>query len=434
MSSSEAKLQRLLGGPALLPLRQRLRRHFERQNDGETRATLQLTQLRAGEHEALALLTGRTSRPTRSMRIDITQIDAALQTAGICRSLREALERLDGPILNRAAARAAIQAAWSEVTQGREVDARLQAWLDTPAAGPQLKRLAKQNTAAAKTLLRQADAVLRGLPAVGLARAQLAAQTLGNAHALDAGQPVASIVLAAWRCAEAAMALSRQEEPTDPEREFDDDEAEDRDNKARLAHERTRDIWARAGVLVNELARPALMLNLPIVDHVTASWTAGEPAYLSLRQLVRTPPAWTVKGTPVFVCENPNLLAIAADRLGARCAPLVCTDGMPAAAQRALLTQLLRAGAHLYYHGDFDWPGLRIANHVIRTWRAIPWRLAASDYKAAVKAAPHVRRDLDETDAVAVWDPLLTPAMRDHGLSIAEEAVADGLIEDLRLR
>ncbi|MGF2508519.1 DUF2399 domain-containing protein, partial [Ralstonia pseudosolanacearum] len=29
-------------------------------------------------------------------------------------------------------------------------------------------------------------------------------------------------------------------------------------------------------------------------------------------------PAWPVKGTPVFVCENPNLLAIAADRLGAR--------------------------------------------------------------------------------------------------------------------
>ncbi|MBB6589424.1 TIGR02679 family protein [Ralstonia solanacearum] len=432
MSSSEAKLQRLLGGPALLSLRQRLRRHFERQSEGETRVTLQLTKLSAGEHEALALLTGRTSRTTRSMRIDITQIDAALQAAGICCSLRVALERLDGPIQNRAAERAAIQAAWSEATQYRGGDARLQAWLDTPAAGPQLKRLARQDATAAQTLVRQADAVLRGLPAPGLARAQLAAQTLGNAHALDAGQPVASIVLAAWRYAEATMAPSRQEALTDPEGEFDGDEADDRGEGTSLAHERARDIWARAGILVNELARPALMLNLPILEQVTASWIAGEPAYLSLRQLVRTPPAWAVKDAPVFVCENPNLLAIAADRLGARCAPLVCTDGMPAAAQRALLTQLLHAGARLYYHGDFDWPGLRIANHVIRTWRAIPWRLAASDYEAAVKAAPHVRRDLDETDAVAVWDPLLTPAMHGHGLSIAEEAVADGLIEDLR--
>ncbi|RQR50140.1 TIGR02679 family protein [Burkholderia sp. Bp9125] len=433
MSSSDDKLQRLLGGPALLPLRQRLRRHFERLDDSETRPILQLTRLSADEHEALALLTGRTSRAACSMRLDVMQIDAALQAAGICSSLREALQRLDGPIPNRAAARAAIEAAWATVTQGRSFDARLQAWLDTPTAAHQLKRLARQDAAAAETLLRQADAVLRCLPAMGLTRAQLAAQTLGNAHALDAHQPAASIVLAAWRCAEVAMTPSRQEAPPNQKREFDDDEAKDRDDGARLAGERARDIWARAGILVNELARPALMLNLPVLGDATANWIVGEPAYLSLRQLMRTPPTWAVKGAPVFVCENPNLLAIAADCLGARCAPLVCTDGMPAAAQRTLLTQLLHAGARLHYHGDFDWPGLRIANHVIRTWRAIPWRLAASDYEAAVKSAPHMRRDLDETDVVAMWDPLLAAAMRDHGLSIAEEAVADRLIEDLHL-
>jgi len=30
-----------------------------------------------------------------------------------------------------------------------------------------------------------------------------------------------------------------------------------------LQEERDRSVWARAGILVNELARPALFLNLP---------------------------------------------------------------------------------------------------------------------------------------------------------------------------
>jgi hypothetical protein len=49
----------------------------------------------------------------------------------------------------------------------------------------------------------------------------------------------------------------------------------------------------------------------------------------------------------VFVCENPNIAAIAADRLGA-------------------------AGARLLYHGDFDWAGLVIANFVMREFGAEP--------------------------------------------------------------
>ncbi|MGJ7541509.1 TIGR02679 family protein [Variovorax sp. LT1R16] len=434
----EAKLQRLLGGPALAPLRQRLRRYFERNDNGNARASLQLTQLNATEHEALALLTGRPARNVRSRRIDVAVVDASLQAAGLCGSLREALERLDGPISNPAAERDASRLAWAALSQGsqRDRDARLQAWLQTLAAGTLLKRLARQDTAVAETLLVKADAVIRCLPAAGLPRAQLAAQMLGNAHALDAGQPVSTLVLAAWRFAEAAAAKLPRDEPPELEKDPEENQGEEPEQPAedtRLATERARDTWARAGILVNELARPALMLNLPLDDGAMAGWTPGEPAYLSLRQLLRTPPAWAVEGRLVFVCENPNLLAIAADRLGARCAPMVCIDGMPAAAQRTLLNQLLHAGAQLRYHGDFDWPGLQIANHVMRTWHAKPWRLATNDYEAAVRGAPHLRRDLAETNIDAAWDPLLAPAMRRHGLSIAEEAVADALIEDLQL-
>nr|WP_255358136.1 TIGR02679 family protein [Pseudorhodoferax sp. Leaf267] len=155
---------------------------------------------------------------------------------------------------------------------------------------------------------------------------------------------------------------------------------------------------------------------------------------LSLRQLLRAPPAWVVSGMQVFVCENPNLLAIATDQLGARCAPLVCTDGMPAAAQRSLLTQLAQAGALLRYHGDFDWPGIHIANHVLRSWPAQPWRMGVVDYAAAVESARREERELSDASVPARWDDDLSPAMQRCGLAIAEEAVTVDLLQDLELR
>jgi uncharacterized protein (TIGR02679 family) len=416
LSEASPRLHKLLGGDDLAALRCRLRRHFERASPDATPQTLRLTALSAREREALALLTGRPPRDARSMQIELGPLDASLRDAGIASSLRDALERLDGPLVNRAAALAEANAGWSAVL-GACCDPDLSRYLQGAAAFGLLKRLARQDMASASQLLGRAEAVLRRLPAGGLPRAQLAAETLGNAHALDNGQATATLVLGAWRHLEA-------DRP---------DAALPEDSEGSAAEERVRDVWARAGVLVNELARPALCLNLPVADGEVPVCNAGEPAYLSLRRLLRTPPRWAVAGRSVFVCENPNLLAMAADRLGERCAPLVCTDGMPAAAQRSLLTQLSQSGARLKFHGDFDWPGLQIANHVVRTWGAVPWRYVAADYEAAAAAAPHAGRDLPDSAIVALWDAALAPAMRHHGLVIAEEAVAAALWVDLTM-
>jgi uncharacterized protein (TIGR02679 family) len=285
-------------------------------------------------------------------------------------------------------------------------------------------------------LLDAAESVLGRLPAGGLARAQLAAETLGNPHGLDEGEACATLVLAAWRHQENVPPpptgplelpeLPRLPEPLDgtlpetPERASDDG-AQD---------ERPRDVWARAGVLVNELARPALLLNLPVQAGERAVCAPGEPAYASLRLLLRSPPRWAVAERAVFVCENPNLVAIAADRLGRDCATLVCTDGMPAAAQRTLLIQLAGAGALLRYHGDFDWPGIQIANYVMRTSGALPWRFGTADYETAASAS-RTRCELKQARIEASWDPSLSASMERYGLAIAEEAVASTLLEDL---
>lgn len=420
--ASDDRLRRLLGGEHLAPLRRRLRRRFERAPLDAAVEHIRIDELGAQEHAALAALLGRRQRFTRSLQVDIGMVDDALRRAGIAASLRDALERLDGPITHLATARLREESLWSGVVRdcGHPDLANL---LQAPDGAGLLKRLARQDPAAAGRLCRSAEAVLRRLPANGITRSQLAANVLGDAHALDNGQPVATLVLAVRRRL-APSADDDEQRPAEPTSD---------DGQSRLGSaERARDTWARAGILVNQLARPALFLNLPIRGALAGR--SGEPAYLSLRSLLRSPPAWDVAGRTVFVCENPNLLAIAADHWACDCAPFACTEGMPGAAQRTLLSQLARGGACLRYHGDFDWPGLRIANHLMRGYGAAPWRFAATDYVRAVRTATGLPQRLDGRVVEASWDDGLAAAMQEHGVAIAEEAVAAELLADLEDR
>lgn len=407
----DPRLRRLLGGEPLAGLRQRLRRHFERTASDDPPGVVRLGRLSADEREALASLLGRPPRFSNSMLVDIDAIDGALRRAGLASSLRHALEQFEGPIPHRASARADLLGRWSAVTEGSRHPG-LAAFLQNPAGLGLLKRLSRQDPERAASLREGADAVLRRLPARGLPRAQLAAETLGNSHALDTGEATATLVLAALR---------QRDGPTGPVSTDDGSESK--------PEERARDVWARAGVLVNELAKPALFLNLPLCDG--RFFESGEPGYASLRLLLRSPPAWAVAGKDIHVCENPNLLAIAADHLGPRCAPLVCIDGMPAAAQRTLLTQLVTAKGRLLYHGDFDWPGIRIANHVMRGYGARSWRFGAADYETAVSSAPLRKHRLTGAPVIALWDGDLAPAMQAQGVTIPEEGLTAFLLQDL---
>ena len=255
---ADPRLQRLLGADHLASLRKRLRRRFERAPVDRPIDHIRIGGLAAEEHAALASLIGRPQRYSGSMQIDVSLVDAALQRSGIASSLCDALERLDGPIANLAATRLRLENLWSSVI-GNCSHPDLIAFLRDPEGIGLLKRLARQNSLVAAELCRGAEAVLRHLPANGIARSQLSAQALGDAHALDDGQPIATVMLAIQRRLVPTMGADRLAELTP---------APQRDG----AVERTRDTWARAGVLVNELARPVLVLNLPTKSSENACW------------------------------------------------------------------------------------------------------------------------------------------------------------------
>jgi uncharacterized protein (TIGR02679 family) len=409
---ADERILRLLGGPHLASLRQRLRQRFERAAVEGRVGSFRIAGLTADEHAALATLQGLSPRLADSIQVDVARIDVALRDAGVAHSLHDALARLDGPILHARTVRNHVTALWSEALADC-THSGLATLLETTAGLALLKRLSKRDPGAAAEMLHLVSAVLQRLPVDGVTRAQLAAEVMGDPHALDKGKPIAALVLAVGR-----QVWPGAKQVADEQRSRD---------------ESVRDTWARAGVLVNELARPAMFLNLPMDSGKVYGACPGEPSYLSLRALLRNPPRWNVAGRYVFVCENPNVMAIVADRLGERCAPMVCTDGMPSAAQQALLSQLVQAGACLQYHGDYDWAGLRIGNHVMRAYGAKPWRFGAQDYMAAVQAAPRVMRRLAGREAYASWDEALTPAMRKQGWLVSEEGVVDQLLPDLQV-
>lgn len=393
------RLRRLLGSPALGGLRARLRKRYEQGREG---GIVTLGQLNADERTALCGMLGRPVTPGTSLRFDVGDLDAVLSASGAAVSLREALELLDGPIENRVAQRESVAVAWNDL-HASLADTRLAAWLAQPRALGALKRASGSVPARAVQLCADANRVLAALPCQPTTRSHLAARLLGDAHALDSGRPVAALVLAVLRHAR-----------------IDDAEQVEQEEES------ARSQWAAVGVLVNELARPALFLNLPGHDG-----PPGEPAYLSLRTLLRERRAWAVAQRDIFVCENPNIVVLAADALGTRCAPLVCTDGMPAAAQRTLLGQLTAADARMHYHGDFDWPGIAIGNVVIEECGARPWRFCAQDYRMGVGSSESSRRRLDAPGRDAAWDRELKGAMLALGVPIDEEAVAAMLLQDL---
>lgn len=390
-----ARLQRLLGGEALAGLRQRLRRRYAvgaAPPDGFT-----LTSLAPAERDVLAGLLGRARGKGSSMRLSHGAIDGALCESGLAPDLRAALECLDGPIPDLAAQRERGRAGWAAVF-ARVPPGALADALREPGIQGIVKRLAHRDFKQAERIIDQAQAVLARLPAAGIARSRLAAEALGDAHALDPGRPAATLLRGAL----------------DPGRRFS----------------RLRDLWAQQGVLVSELAKPVVVLNLvatgdgPVDRLLAAARQAGEPLHLSLRNLVRQPPRWR-PGQRLYVCENPDVVAAAADELGAACPAMVSLDGQMSAAPRVLLDQLHAAGCRFCYHGDFDWPGVAIANGVIQRYGATPWRYSSRDYAPAAGAP--LRGDLIS----AVWDAALAPAMRAAGAAVHEESQLQLLLGDL---
>ncbi len=145
--------------------------------------------------------------------------------------------------------------------------------------------------------------------------------------------------------------------------------------------------------------------------------------------MLRTLDVGDLGGRVVHVCENPSIVAVAADELGPSCAPLVCTDGMPKTVSRSLIALLSTRGATIRAHADFDAGGVAIIGHLVAAHGVLPWRFGRDDYLDALAGATLA---LSSTVGATPWDSALSATMNDSGRAVHEESLADVLLADLR--
>ncbi|MGH9018938.1 MAG: DUF2399 domain-containing protein, partial [Acidimicrobiales bacterium] len=197
-----------------------------------------------------------------------------------------------------------------------------------------------------------------------------------------------------------------------------------------------RALWARVGVLSDEVSTTVLTSGLRPQGAAAAAAVrtrseSGCESHLTLRDLQRVD-RWVAPGTVVWVCENPRVLEAAMDA-GARSA-MVCTSGNPTLVVTLLLQSLAAAEADLYYRGDFDWPGIAMANRIVAAYGASPWRMGAADYDAALEAAGASLLTLPLLEGAPVtagWDAELTAAMVRAGRAVHEESLLELLVADV---
>jgi uncharacterized protein (TIGR02679 family) len=415
MTGTDPRLHRLLGGEPVAWLLQRAR---DRLAAGRPlTGTVTLPAATPEQRRAVERLTGRAARSGTSLSVSLAEVDRILRRSGSAPGgLAEAVELLTGPVRDLGRERADLAAAWAAAfaeldaaTGGRGELARWRSWLGATGVVRRLTPDPEQ----ARLLLAQVAAVLRRLPSAGIPLGRLAAECCGDAHALDEGRPAGTLVLSAVR-ALAGLPFA-----------------------AKGSAGSRRAAWAAAGVHLDELSSLVLCLGLPgdprtvLGRTLAACREAGQPAVVTLRQLRCHPePLRTGATGQVRICENPVVVAAAADELGARCQPLVCVGGQPSAAGWRLLELLAAGGAQFAYHGDFDWGGVRIASAVRHrvSWR--PWHYDHLAYEAAVSAARPLA-PLPGEPAPTPWDPGLATAMRRRGIRIEEELTLDALLQDL---
>jgi uncharacterized protein (TIGR02679 family) len=399
------RLERVFGHPGARWVIDRARQRMERGQPLVGPVTLAVAS--EDQRRTMDMLLGRPPGRGKSLTVPLEDVDFHMKRSGMHPDgLAGAVQLLTGPVMVRAEVRAAAEAAWQSALEPLEVlvaaRPEFESWYRDRGTAALLRRRPDE--------IQQLVTVLRALPANGISLSKFATDTTGDAHALDVGRPLATLVLSAIR----ATWWSRAEDPGTPAL-------------------RRRALWDTAGVLVDELSSTVLILNVHALPdtwlgrHAGPARQDGEPVVLTLRQIARH--QIRISPDPLYVCENPVVIGAAADRLGAACPPLVCVNGHPTTAAVRLLEAAHACEAPIFYHGDFDWGGVRIAN-LLRTrvpWR--PWRFDRESYLRA--AQKRSWRPLSGAPAQASWDPSLSTAMQDRSVRVEEEDVLEDLLQDL---
>lgn len=392
-----------LASPDLEPVFEAIRSRLERSDEAWS-GRMRLPE--GVSRRAVFLLEGLVDGQVRRT-VDLEVLERKLVALGVGSDLQSALAALGHPVSEeparrraarrrasdaRSAARAEVER-W-ELPWGRE-------WIDSTVARGILSGLDSGEAVGLVCATREIVARIEASDGFDRpSRVDLAAELLGDSHALDWGTRHSQAV---------TRALS-----------------------IRFGGE-GRDAWERAGVNLDQVSAPALTWGLTetaqggLGSLLRDAKDLGVPLHLSLLAL-RRHPIVVNRGCDVFVTENPRMVEAACNRRTLY--PVIALNGNPSSAALLLVDQLLHSGARVRYHGDFDASGLQICARM-HGLGLEPWRMDSTAYLEALAEAESKGATLpidQRRSPPTPWDCELQAAFDRHRRVVHEERLISSLL------
>jgi uncharacterized protein (TIGR02679 family) len=415
-----------------------LARHAIWRNGGP-RGRIVLDNATVEEHEGIAALTGRPPR-RGALRLNLADLDRWLNASFRC-SLEATLTAYDGQPPRKRSNEQAQRAeeAGQRRSQWEDFLAELAAQDDGQSAArrwllegrhgnswliDRLVATADSSQDIKRQQIRLVVAALSKLPLAEPRRLSTFANDLaGDPHALDPGREAGHLlVLALLDC-------------------FGADAGLDLDAAGRLTAADRRALYESVRLSVDTVSSTVAVYGLrSLLGSESARDSCSQLQVLTLRQILLSPSARATHER-VFAVENPSVFEDLLDTLetndDCQARPtIVCTAGWPSLAAWRLLDLLVQGGARqIFYSGDFDLAGLRIAAAVRRRYpgQFVAWHLAPDDYRAAETNAgnPISAVEAAQLAGLGAEFPELVPIVQSNGRWAYQEALTPCLLADL---
>jgi len=163
---------------------------------------------------------------------------------------------------------------------------------------------------------------------------------------------------------------------------------------------------------------------------------AGEPLHISIKNL-NSIDQLIFSGNQVYIFENPVVLMEVISRIQnsdpAKRPALICTSGQLNTASLMLLDKLYSAGATLYYSGDFDPEGIKIADKLKTRYgdQLILWRYTREDY-LMIKGSKTFESRIQKLSNIENQELIeIKQALEHHKVCGYQELLIDQYVQDI---
>lgn len=147
--------------------------------------------------------------------------------------------------------------------------------------------------------------------------------------------------------------------------------------------------------------------------------------------------AQAVTGKSVYIVENEMVFTYLLNHLQNQTHTLLCTSGQPRSVALLLIPMILESGAQIYYSGDIDPDGIRIADNLWKKFgdRIHMWRMSTEDYEKSCSMETIGESGISKLENISHPQLKTTAeAVRVKGLAGYQENILQELLKDIRIQ